>query len=231
MKAEKNYSDETKHRQSPIQTHHTKSEITKPSFQEKERLWTPLCAQFTDRTQLLEAAPSVAMSCQVLLNGCIFSLCFSCHRKLPSTSQANYPLPIELHSWIIIIDFWSSVINVLKMCLHSQLSNTIKEVLPETGFGLSCLHPIFAPGYIKWLLQFGPAEMLFPKSGMWAQLTTFSSTGQPSFPCTQQAFVLSLALHGDKLEHSSRGSLTSRYLDLQNIQVLPDFNAPIASMS
>lgn len=157
MKAEKNYSDETKHRQSPIQTHHTKSEITKPSFQEKERLWTPLCAQFTDRTQLLEAAPSVAMSCQVLLNGCIFSLCFSCHRKLPSTSQANYPLPIELHSWIIIIDFWSSVINVLKMCLHSQLSNTIKEVLPETGFGLSCLHPIFAPGYIKWLLQFGPA--------------------------------------------------------------------------
>lgn len=44
--------------------------MTSLYFQQKERTWTPLCAQVTHRTQFLEAA----MSYQVLLNHWILSL-------------------------------------------------------------------------------------------------------------------------------------------------------------
>lgn len=66
----------------------------------------------------------------------------SCHRNLPSTSQANSLLPTELHSWTIIINFWSSLTNVLKMCLRRKLSDTTKKLLPETRFGLTVYTPV-----------------------------------------------------------------------------------------
>lgn len=160
----------------------------------------------------------------------------SCHRNLPSTLQANSLLPTELHSWIIIINFWSSVINVLKMCLHRKLSDTTNKVLPETRFGLSCLHSSFALGYMKW---FQPQH----HTPVWASGDAFTKIRHVGsinnilkhWPAQLPLHTIGLCLEPGtawgQSEHSSRRSLTSRYFDLQNIQVLPDFNAPVASMN
>lgn len=135
VKAEKNYSDETKHRQSPTQTHHTKSEITSLSSSRRKGSGHHCVHRLHTGHSSWKQHQSTAMSWQVLLHIWILSPWLSCHRNLPSTSQANSPLPTELHSWIIIINFWYSVINVLKLCLHSKLSDTTNKVLPETSLG------------------------------------------------------------------------------------------------
>lgn len=46
-----------------------------------------------------------------------------------------------------------------------------------SGFKYGMLH--------STAFQFGPAEMLLPKSRMWAQLTTFSGISHPGFHSTQ----------------------------------------------
>lgn len=176
------------------------------------------------------------MTCQVLLNSWILPPWLSCHRNLPSTSQANSPLPTELHSWIIIINFWCSVINLLKMCLHRKLSDTTNKVLPETGFGLSCLHSIFAPGYVKWF-QTQHCTPVWASRDAVAKIRHVGSINNilKHWPAQLPLHTIGLCLEPGTAwgqpEHSSRGSLTRRYFDLQNIQIIPDFNAPIADFS
>lgn len=230
-------SDETKHRQTPNQTHHTKSEMTNLVLPaEGKDLDTTLCTGYTQDT-----VPGSSTCLQPCPAKCCWIAGFcprgsSCHRNLPSTSQANSLLPTELHSWTIIINFWSSVTNVLKMCLRRKLSDTTKKLLPETRFGLSCLHSSFALGYIKW---FQPQH----RTPVWASGDAFTKIRHVGsinnilkhWPAQLPLHTIGLCLEPGtawgQSEHSSRGSLTSRYFDLQNIRVVPDFNAPIASMN
>lgn len=198
----KNYSDETKHRQTPTQTHSTKLWVRDdqpflPSRREGSGHQLTLCNRLHTVHASWKQHMPTAVTCQVLLNSWILSPCSSCPSNLPSTtSQENSQLPIELHSWAIIINFWPSIINVLQMCLLSKYRDTSNSLPRETRFGLVCSCYIFAPGYVKFkhsmlhstAFQFGPVEMLLPKSCLWVQLTAFSGISHPGFNSTQQAF-------------------------------------------
>lgn len=125
----KNHSDEAKHRQTPTQTHHTKpgARDDQPSGYQ-----LTLCHRLhTVHDSWKEHVPQV-MSCQVLLSSWVLSPRSSCPNNLPSTrSQEKSQLPTELHSWAIIINSWPSIINALKICLHSKYRDTSNKVFPE----------------------------------------------------------------------------------------------------
>lgn len=116
----RNYSDETKHRQIPTQTHHTKPGVRDdqpllPHRRKGSGHQLTLCNRlYTVHDSWKQHMPQV-MSCQVLLNSWVLSPCSSCPSNLPSTrSQEKSQLPTELHSWVIIINSWLSIINGLK---------------------------------------------------------------------------------------------------------------------
>lgn len=116
----KNYSDEAKHRQTPIQTHHTKPRVRDdqpflPSRRKGSGHQLTLCNRLHTVHDSWKQHMPQAMSCQVLLNSWVLSPCSACPSNLPSTrSQEKSQLPTELHSWAIIINSWLSIINVLK---------------------------------------------------------------------------------------------------------------------